>query len=127
MSQHARIELCTVLRPHSTHSIHSIPMSHPFAQRQFATVQGVGARAPLAPCRAAPDGTVIQLSSDSFRKLLKRICKRVIEHTKHSRDASRFCAIFTTDIDTDIDTGCHKKTDSKAICDYLSTMLIFGT
>jgi len=56
MSQHARIELCTVC-PHSTHTIHSTPMSHPFgntqvyldplptiktannvAQRQFATV-----------------------------------------------------------------------------------------
>jgi len=56
MSQHARIELCTAC-PHSTHTMHSISMSHPLAdsqvylgslstikttnniaQRQFATV-----------------------------------------------------------------------------------------
>jgi len=34
MSQHARIELCTVLRPHSTHTMHSIPMSHHLADSQ---------------------------------------------------------------------------------------------
>jgi len=34
MSQHARIELCTVLRPHSTHTMHSTPMCHPLADSQ---------------------------------------------------------------------------------------------
>jgi len=34
MSQHAGIELCTVLRPHSTHTSHSIPMNQPLADGQ---------------------------------------------------------------------------------------------